>query len=227
MNIAAIRQSSFIDYSGYISAVIFFKGCNFSCPYCHNSWLLDDKNQSLSLEDIYNFLEQRTSKLDGVVFSGGEPTIQKNLIEIIRKVKEMGFLVKLDTNGYEPDVLNNLLRQNLLNYIAMDIKGPLDKYDKIANKTIDVAKITRSIALIKNSGIEYEFRTTLVRSLLTEEDIMKCGRLIQGAKRYYLQKFNPETVLDEKYKRETTYKDSELQIITKDLLTRVKQCEFR
>ncbi len=227
MTIAAIRPLSFIDYPKKLSAVIFFQGCNFKCSYCHNFWLLNKNNNLIPVEEFYGFLKRRIAKLDGVVLSGGEPTMWNNLFTIAKKIKSMGFSIKLDTNGYNPKIISTLLERNLLDYIAMDIKGPLKKYSKIVNKKVNTSRIKQSIEIITQSKIEYEFRTTLIRSLLSKNDIVECGNLINGAKKYCLQKFNPDTALDKKLKKEKPYSYNEFTDIKKELSPFVKQCEIR
>jgi len=227
MTIAAIRPLSFIDYPRKLSAVIFFQGCNFKCSYCHNFWLLNKNNKLLPIEEFYSFLEKRIAKLDGVVLSGGEPTIWNNLVTIAKEIKSMGFSIKLDTNGYNPKIISKLLELNLLDYIAMDIKGPLKKYSEITNKKINTNIIKQSIEIITQSKIEYEFRTTLIRSLLSKNDIIECGNLINGAKKYCLQKFNPDTILDKKLKKGKPYSCNDFKDIKEKLSSFVKQCEIR
>ncbi len=228
MKIGGFIASSLIDYPDKIAAVIFFRGCNFRCPYCHNSWLLEKKEKSISLSYILDFLKKRIGKLDGVVLSGGEPTIQSNLKNVIEKIKNLGYPVKLDTNGYKPETIAKLLNGNLLDYIAMDIKGPFYKYGKITNSDIKIEKIKQSINIIKSSRIDYEFRTTVVKSLLTENDILTCGKHIKGAKTYYLQKFNHNNnTLDKNFKKEETYSDEELKKIIGKLKFNVKNSAFR
>ncbi len=227
MQIGGIIPSSLLDYPGKISAVVFCIGCNFRCPYCQNSWLLDNEKPLFSANDVFELLKDRVGKLDGVVLSGGEPTIQKNIVSFAKRIKEMGFLIKLDTNGNKPEIISRLLDQNLLDYIAMDIKGPLKRYPEIINTNINIENIKESIELIKNSNIKHEFRTTLVRSMLAEPDILECGRLIEGTGTYYLQKFRPDNVLDINFKSEKTYSDKELEIIVDKLSFFVDKCEYR
>ena len=189
--IGGFQKSTLIDYPGKIAAIVFTQGCNFRCGYCHNPELLDLKSDSkLSVQYILDFLKTRKGKLDGVVITGGEPTMQAGLYEFIKSVKSLGFLVKLDTNGSNPETIKKLVSDSLIDYIAMDIKAPLEKYKSIVGVGIDTDKIKQSIEIIMNSGIEYEFRTTVVKSLLSFDDILKMGEMIKGADKYYLQKFD-------------------------------------
>ena len=190
MDFVGIDKFSLLDYDENVSVVIFAPTCNYRCPFCHNGDSVLGSNFSIPFEDILSFLKSRVGLIDAVVVSGGEPTLMNDLEEKIEKIKELGFKIKLDTNGTNPDVLNKLLRKNLINYVAMDIKNSEDKYAEtvgVTNPLMD--KIKQSISIIMNSGIDYEFRTTLVAEYHTKESIEKMGELIKGAKRLFLQKF--------------------------------------
>lgn len=210
--LAGLQKTTFIDYPEKIACIVFTQGCNFRCGYCHNPELFENKEPVLSVPAFFEFLNKRKGKLDGVVITGGEPTLHgKDLIEFIKEVKSFGFLVKLDTNGTHPDVLQELLNENLLDYIAMDIKAPLAKYKTITQTDIDTKIIKKSIDMIMNSGVDYEFRTTIVKSQLSVEDLRQIGELIQGAKRYYMQKFLATKILDETLMSEESYTDEEFK----------------
>lgn len=210
--LAGLQKTTFIDYPEKIACIVFTQGCNFRCGYCHNPELFENKEPVLSVPAFFEFLNKRKGKLDGVVITGGEPTLHgKDLIEFIKEVKSLGFLVKLDTNGTHPDVLQELLDENLLDYIAMDIKAPLAKYKTITQTDIDTKIIKKSIDMIMNSGVDYEFRTTIVKSQLSVEDLRQIGELIQGAKRYYMQKFLATKILDETLMSEESYTDEEFK----------------
>ena len=199
MKIGGLQKFSLIDYPGKLSAVIFTQGCNFRCPYCHNSDLVDPGKfgEQLSEDEIVSFLDSRKGKLDGLVITGGEPTLQSDLIHFISKVKNLGFLVKLDTNGSRPEVIASLIDLNLIDYIAMDIKAPLDKYALVSGVSGLDEKSKENIDLIMNSGVPYEFRTTLAKTLVTEEDVPRIRAMIKGAKKYRINQFVPrETNLD-------------------------------
>lgn len=190
MDFVGIDKFSLLDYDENVSVVIFAPTCNYRCPFCHNGDSVLGSNFSIPFEDILSFLKSRVGLIDAVVVSGGEPTLMNDLEEKIEKIKELGFKIKLDTNGTNPDVLNKLLRKNLINYIAMDIKNSEDKYAEtvgVTNPLMD--KIKQSISIIMNSGIDYEFRTTLVAEYHTKESIEEMGQLIKGAKKLFLQKF--------------------------------------
>lgn len=210
--LAGLQKTTFIDYPEKIACIVFTQGCNFRCGYCHNPELFENKEPVLSVPAFFEFLNKRKGKLDGVVITGGEPTLHgKDLIEFIKEVKSLGFLVKLDTNGTHPDILQELLNENLLDYIAMDIKAPLAKYKTITQTDIDTKIIKKSIDMIMNSGVDYEFRTTIVKSQLSVEDLRQIGELIQGAKRYYMQKFLATKILDETLMSEESYTDEEFK----------------
>jgi len=222
MIIGGLQKSSLIDFPEKISAIIFTQGCNFCCGYCHNPELLKTKETTFSLEDIYNFLETRKAKLDGVVITGGEPTLHKDLKNVVQKIKNMDYAVKLDTNGTNPKMLKELMQKDLLDYIAMDIKAPLDKYDKVTGVNVDTQKIKDSIDLIKSSNVEYEFRTTVLKCFLSINDIYDIGNTIKGAKKYYLQKFLATKPYNESLKDENNYTDDEFECIIKELRSKIK-----
>lgn len=208
--IGGIQKTSLIDFPGKVAAIVFTQGCNFHCGYCHNPELIETNLLShYKTEDFIDFLKTRNGKIDGIVITGGEPTIQSGLYDFVKQIKNMGFAVKLDTNGTNPQIIEKLINENLLDYIAMDIKAPLEKYHKITGVNIKTENILKSINIIINSKIDYEFRTTVVKSQLTFDDFNKIGQLIKGAKKYYLQKFLPSKVLDKNFITETSYTNDE------------------
>lgn len=216
MQIGGVQKTSLLDFPDKISAIVFTQGCNFRCGYCHNPELIVLKNEpAWTMPAFFDFLNTRKGKLDGVVITGGEPCLQADLKDFVVNIKKLGFAVKLDTNGTFPDKLQELLPY--LDYIAMDIKAPLDKYSAITNTNINIGKISESIDIIMNSGIDYEFRTTVVKSQLSFEDFSKIALLLKGATRYYLQKFVPSKTLDPKIMNETTYSNTEFQEIVEIL----------
>ncbi len=195
MKIASIKKTSLLDYPAKVSAIIGTQGCNMRCPWCHNFYLIPYEftrhSQKLREEDFFDFLERRKNFLDGVVISGGEPTIQSDLPEFCANVKSMGFSVKIDTNGTNPGALSHLLESALVDYVAMDIKTDLNQYTQLFKENIDVAKILESIEIIVSSGRPYEFRTTCVSPFVTMDNIDQIGRLVRGAKSLFLQKCHP------------------------------------
>jgi pyruvate formate lyase activating enzyme len=229
MKIGYVQKTSFIDYPGKISAIVFCQGCNFRCPYCHNPELVDPDRycDNLLMEDVYAYLEKRKGKLDGIVITGGEPTLQADLIPFIQRVKSLGYLVKLDTNGSRPKVIQEALQKGILDYIAMDIKAPFEKYSRVTGLLVNITQIRKSIALIKDSGIPYEFRTTLVRALLETDDVFRIGRIIEGASLYVLQKFVPSKHVDRAYVRRSSFADDDLASLVSGLNPLVARCVMR
>jgi len=229
MIVGGLQKFSLIDYPGKTSAILFALGCNFRCKYCHNPELVIPEKYAdeIPLSQIYDFLESRRGKLDAVSITGGEPTLHADLPEIIEKIKTMGFLIKLDSNGTSPEVLKNLLDKKLVDYMAMDIKAPLEDYSKIVGHEVSIDKLKKSIALIMNSGISYEFRTTIVKSLTSKDDLRKIAKTIKGAENYYLQKFIPTKACDQSIMGEVSYSDEEFQKLSQELKTFVKNCGVR
>jgi pyruvate formate lyase activating enzyme len=219
MDIGGLQKFSLIDYPDKICAIIFTQGCNFRCPYCHNPELSnpDLYETIIPVEDIFSFLEKRKGKLDAVTITGGEPTLQSDLIDFIKRVKEMSYLVKLDTNGSHPDVLETIITNNLIDYIAMDVKAPWDKYQNIIQSTIKPEIIKKSIELITKSNIPYEFRTTVVKSQLSMDDLLTIGKNLKNSKRYVLQKFVPSKTRDPKFLKKKTYSDDDFENIRKNI----------
>lgn len=225
--IAGLQKTTFIDFPEKIACIVFTQGCNFRCGYCHNPELFENKEPTLSVSAFFEFLNKRKGKLDGVVITGGEPTLQKDLKEFIKQIKDLGFAVKLDTNGTNPEILKKLISENLLDYVAMDIKAPLEKYKNIVNVDFDTKKIKNSIDFIMSCGIDYEFRTTVLKSQLSLEDFEEIGNLIKRAKKYYLQEFIPSKILDNSLINEKSYTHDEFKKICLILQKYVKFCDFR
>ncbi len=198
MRIGGFQRASLIDYPGEIGAVVFCQGCNFRCPYCHNPELVDPGRFSAAIpeDQIFSFLARRVGKLDAVTVTGGEPTLQDDLFSFLSWLKDKGYLVKLDTNGSMPSVLERLIAGKKVDYLAMDLKGPLEKYPEITGVSGFSGAVADSICLIMASGLKYEFRTTVVDALLSEADLLAMGGLISKARRYVLQPYVASKVLD-------------------------------
>lgn len=222
MRIAGLQKCSMVDYPGKICAVIFLAGCNMNCSYCHNKSLIagsvqgcsrmkqanagnDVTDTSLSIEEVMAFLQKRKGLLDAVCITGGEATLHPDLPELAARIKQMGFLVKLDTNGTNPDVVSKLIEKGLLDYVAMDVKAPEHKYTAVCGRSVAMNNIRRSITLLKGCSIDYEFRTTFVPNL-KKDDIREIAKAIQGAKAYYLQQFRLD--FDERAKAGNASKDN-------------------
>jgi|SRR5690554_312956 len=201
MKIGGLLKTSLIEYPKMISAVIFTQGCNFRCPYCHNPELVDPERYSntISEEELLTFLHKRKKLLDAVVITGGEPTIHEDLPRFMKRIREIGYLIKLDTNGTNPDMLRRVLDMKLADYIAMDIKAPLEKYSELTRVPCDTAAIKKSIDILARAAIGVEFRTTVLTTLLTEEDIIEIGKLVPPGRKFFLQHFEPTKTLDPSY----------------------------
>ena len=200
MQILGLNKTTLLDYPEHVAATVFTGGCNFRCPFCHNMDLvLGEVEPALSTEDFFAFLEKRKGILDGVCITGGEPTLQKDLPDFIRGIRDKGYLVKLDTNGYRPKVLEELLRENLLDYVAMDIKSSVENYPRVTGMAdLDVTGIQESVSLLKSAGIPYEFRTTVVKGLHRIDEFDEIGRWLQGAEAYFLQAFRENEQVPDK-----------------------------
>lgn len=230
MDIGGLQKVSLIDYPDKISAIIFTNGCVFKCHYCYNPGLvLAPYEQHIDWESVYEYLKKRKSVLDAVVITGGEPTLQIDLLEKIKLIKELGYLVKLDSNGYLPFRLKPLLDSGLVDYVAMDIKGhDQQKYSEVTWQLIDFSLIEQSIKMIMDSGIDYEFRTTINKVQHPPEEITKMAELIKGAKRYYLQQFKPteQKLIDPDFKS-SGYTEKEMQSLIKLCVPYVQECDIR
>lgn len=227
MRLGGLQRTSLIDYPGKVCAIVFTIGCNFRCPYCHNPELVDETAEEISEEDFFTFLASRVNLLDAVTITGGEPTMHDDLVEFITKIKSLGFLVKLDSNGTRPDMLRTLINQKLVDYVAMDIKSPLSKYDKTVARPVDIERIQKSIALLKEGKVPYEFRTTVVKALLSPEDFHEIGKLIEGAAVYHLQKFVPTKLLNPAFRKKTLYSDEEFAGLQQIMEQYVSVCHIR
>jgi pyruvate formate lyase activating enzyme len=195
MNIKGLQKVSLLDFPGGICSTIFVGGCNLRCRYCYNRDLVLNPGSIpvISTDEIFAFLGSKSSLLDGVCVSGGEPTLQEELPDFLMEIKKMGLKVKLDTNGTRPEVISRLLDEDVLDYIAMDVKGPLAKYSYITGNNTAHSKLKETIALLKNSRVEQEFRTTVIPGLLKEEDLLSIAKEIAGCRRYVLQQFSPRS----------------------------------
>jgi len=184
-----LQRFSLSDFPGRMAAVVFTQGCNYKCSYCHNPGLIAARgDDSMDADEIFRFLSNRRGKLDGVVISGGEPTLQPGLIDFIQRVRRLGFAVKLDTNGSSPDLLGKIVDDRLADYIAMDIKAPLHRYAEVTGVACDITAVHESIRLLLASEhISHEFRTTVAQGQLTEADLLSCARMLFGAQRYVIQ----------------------------------------
>ncbi|MBT7903026.1 anaerobic ribonucleoside-triphosphate reductase activating protein [Candidatus Woesearchaeota archaeon] len=220
--IKGIQKTSLIDYPGKLVSTIFLGGCNFRCHYCHNPELvlpeLVSNAADLTEEDFLEIMEKHKKYVDGVCITGGEPTLYPQLPALIRKIKNLGLLVKLDTNGTNPEMLKDLIDSRLIDFIAMDIKAPIEKYELVVNTTLRKDAIIESVEIIRQSNLPYEFRTTVVKEFINKEDIIKIGEWLSGSKRYVLQQFNFDAkVLNEEYKKSCPYTPEELESMSNSI----------
>lgn len=189
MDFAGIDKFSLLDYDGLLSIVLFMPGCNFRCPFCHNIVSVVDSKNRIPFDEIMSYLKERRNVIDAVVISGGEPTLDKDLKNKIIEIKKLGYLVKLDTNGTNPDLLQDLIDNKLIDYCAMDIKNSMNKYLLTSGVNINFDNVKKSINILKVNKIDYEFRTTLIDEQHSLEDIKEMSELLKGSKKLYLQKF--------------------------------------
>jgi len=231
MKFGGIQKLTLIDYPGKIATTLFVYGCNFKCRFCYNSDLVlsnPNTNKSfLSEEEIFSFLEERKGFLEGVVLCGGEPTIYPDLPDFTEKIKQMGYKVKLDTNGSNPEMLHYLIKKKLIDYVAMDIKAPKDKYPKVVQCKVSIEKIEKSITLLKESNLDYEFRTTVVPTLLEKDDIIQIAKWLKGAKKYVLQQFQPGNTVDPSFSNIKPYPEEYLVSIHQSIAFYFQSCEIR
>lgn len=232
MKIKNVEKSSTVDYPPHISAVVFLSGCNFRCPFCYNKDLVDNNSSlpDIPKDEFLEWLTTRQGKLDAVVLTGGEPTIHgQELLDFAREIKELGFKVKLDTNGSNPEVIHKLIEQNLLDYIAMDIKSDASHYEEACGVKVSMYDIFHSISHIMESGIPYEFRTTVVPGLHNADTLKNISLWIKGSPKYAIQQFKPINTLNPKYETIKPYTETEMEKFKKDFeyLTTAMEIEFR
>jgi pyruvate formate lyase activating enzyme len=242
MQIGGLQKFSLLDYPDHIAAIIFTQGCNFRCPFCYNPMLvwpfeggkLNYKRKELKdhhlieEDDLFAFLSSRAGKVEAVVITGGEPTIHSDLPELIKKIKALGYLVKLDTNGTNPEMIEKLLKEKLIDYIAMDIKNSSDNYENTVKVKTNLENIKKSIKIIMESGLPYEFRTTIAPGLIRKENMEKIGEMIEGASLWYLQNFKKDTaLLDESLQTAELLSLANMEEMKEVGKRFVKRCEIR
>ena len=233
MLISGIQKFTMLDYPGKSACIVFTPGCNFRCGYCHNpEFVLPEriaelKSSFIPEEAFMNFLEQRKGLLEGVVVTGGEPTLMPDLLDFMKKIKELGFLVKLDSNGNRPEVLKKALEQKIVDYIAMDVKTSLDEYARLVGKLVKPENIAESIKLIMDSGLEYEFRSTIVKETHLPETLKAMAKLISGSTNFYLQNFRAANTLSPEFQRYHSFTNQEMEEIADLFRTQVKNVAIR
>lgn len=221
MLFGGLQKTTLSDFPGHIAALVFTQGCTFRCPYCHNPELVKKGESSFTTEEVLSFLQKRQGKLTGLVVSGGEPTLHCELPQFLRSVKELGYDIKLDTNGSRPGVIKELLADKLIDYVAMDVKAPLGKYEQLAGRQVDTSSIAKTIALLVQSQVAHEFRTTVVSPFLTEDDLVEIGTLVQGANKYVLQPYRKLKTLNENWSLGARQME---QVIMERVSSKLKAC---
>ena len=192
MRIDGLQKMTLLDFPGKVACTVFTGGCNFRCPFCHNALLVTElpENPDYTVDEILSFLKKRAGLLDGVAITGGEPLMNPDIADFIKQIRDLGYSVKLDTNGSYPDRLKSIVGEGLVDYVAMDIKNCKEKYaETVGLKSYDLSKIEESVDFLKTNAVDYEFRTTVVKEFHTVEDIRKAAEWIKGAKRYFIQNF--------------------------------------
>ena len=235
MEIGGLQKLTLIDYPGRLAATVFLIGCDFRCPWCYSSELVlpekikkhAQEGHPISQKEFFKFLKERKKLIDGVVLCGGEPTINKKLPNFIKKIKKLGYLVKLDTNGSNPKLLKKLIDEKLIDYVAMDLKGPKGRYGEFIGKKVDIKKIQKSINILMEGKVDYEFRSTIIPTLHKKEDVIEMAKWIKGAKRYYLQNFRPEKTIDPRFEKIKPYPEEYLLEIQKAISPFFEICQVR
>jgi len=228
MKIGGIQKTSLLDYPDLISAIVWTVGCNFRCPFCYNRDIVLGKVENISEEEVISFLEKRKGMIEGLVISGGEPLMQEDIVEFCEKVKKIGFLIKIDTNGMFPEKLQELIDKKLVDYIAMDVKAPKEKYDQLTGGKTDLSSIEKSIEIIKKDAPDYEFRTTFVPDILKKEDVVKIAKWLEGAKRFYIQQFRGNTpLISSKLENVVPYPKEYLYETLNEIKPFFKSCNLR
>ena len=191
MNIGGFQKTSLLDYPNTLSAIVWTMGCNFRCPFCYNRDIVLGDVTEISEKEVLSYLEKRRDVLEGVVISGGEPFLQQDLREFLIQLKDLGYCVKIDTNGMYPDELQEVIEAGLVDYVAMDVKAPKEKYEQLAGVSVDIKKIEASIQYIQAQAEAYEFKTTFIPEILVREDVVEIGKWLEGSDVFYLQQFKP------------------------------------
>lgn len=231
IKIGGLQELTLIDYPGKLACTVFLTGCNFLCPWCYAKELVlaeeIKKQPEIPQKKFFDFLKERKELLEAVVLCGGEATLNKGLPSFVKKIKRLGFLVKLDTNGSNPRMIKKLINRGLIDYVAMDIKLPKERYPEVFAKKVDIRNIETSIALLKKNKVDYEFRTTVVPTIHEKEDIIKIAHWIKPAKKYFLQNFKPQKTVDPSFEKIKPYPREFLLEIQKAISPFFKICQVR
>ncbi|MCX6568676.1 MAG: anaerobic ribonucleoside-triphosphate reductase activating protein [Candidatus Aminicenantes bacterium] len=215
VEIKGIEKFSSRDFPGHISSTVFLGGCTFRCPYCHNSELVlrPETIPTMPVDIFLSYLDGRKGWLEAVCITGGEPLLHEEVEDLVRVVRERGLLVKLDTNGSFPERMEGLLAAGLLDWVAMDVKAPLERYREVTRSNVDVESIVRSADILRNSGVRHTFRTTVVPGFVGKEDVVKIGEWLNGAANYFIQQFVPQTTIDPAFLEVKPFNRAELEDI--------------
>lgn len=231
MKIGGLQKLTLIDFPGRISCTVFLMGCNFLCPWCYSKELVlpeqMKRQPKIPEKYFFDFLKRRKELLEGVVVCGGEPTLNKDLPKFVRKIKKLRYLVKLDTNGSNPEMLKRLIADGLINYVAMDVKLPKERYPKIFRKKLEIGDIEKSIEILKQGKVDYEFRTTVVPTVLDKEDILKIAQWLSPAPKYFLQNFRPEKTIDPGFEKIKPYSEDYLSKCCQAVSPFFETCQIR
>ncbi len=231
MKIGGLQPVTLLDYPQKVAAIVFTSGCNLRCPFCYNPSLvlpqLIKKSNLLADTELFKFLKKRRNFLDGLVITGGEPTVQTDLVDFCQRVKKLGYAIKLDTNGFSPQILDELIKNRLIDYIAMDIKAPLSRYAEVCGVKVRTDDIQSSLEIIKHSQLPYEFRSTLVKGLHRKADIIRMAKLAQDAPKYYLQNFNYQSRLVKPDFAGKFFTHQEMENMRQIVLKFVSDCQIR
>ena len=228
MNFGGFQKTSLLDYPDTISAIVWTVGCNFKCPFCYNPQLVNSTVDLITEDEIFSFLKKRKGLIEGLSISGGEPFLQKDILDFTSKVKKLGYRVKIDTNGTFPEKLKELIDKKCVDYVSMDVKAPKDKYNTLTGVKTNIKKIEKSIEIIKKTAPNYEFKTTFVPGLLKKEDILKIAKWLDGAETYFLQQFKTNVPLvSSSLENEKPYPVEYLNETFEEIKTYFKKCEMR
>lgn len=228
MIIAGIKPFTLIDYSGKIACTLFIYGCNFRCSYCYNRKLvLEEPETEIKIDEIIDFLKLRSDFLDGICITGGEPTIHMELPFFLEKIKSEGYNIKLDTNGSNPTMLQKLINEKLVDYVALDIKAPINEYEKITRVKINKRNIQKSVNLLRNGNVDYEYRTTIVPGLIGKNELKEIGEWLKGSTKFFLQQFKPVNTLNEAFVEIKPFPEETLQQYYEFLKPNFNHCAIR
>jgi len=232
MIIVGLQKTTLIDYPGKLACTVFLAACNFRCPWCYSRELVLPleiaKQPRISEKEFFDFLRQRQGLLEGVVVCGGEPTVNKDLSQFIQKIKRLGFAVKLDTNGSNPEMLKSLIEQKLSDYVAMDIKGSAGVYEKIMEEGVEMQDIEKTVEFLKKGLVDFEFRTTVVPGIHEKQDFLEIAKWIGGENvKYYLQNFVPQKTIDPEFEKVKPYPDQWLKKVAGKISPHFKECKVR